>query len=112
MLVGDGEALDLRMPGQQGMDRLAKLAYAFAVDDPQFENAFLATELDVIEHHVFDVPRPESMQIQRAIDREGNGFLRFSFVFSFLHKVTILHQGFPLRVFRDNPTTTLSGIIV
>ncbi len=60
------------MSGQESVDGTAEVADSLAVDDPHFEDVLFLAGSQVVQHDRFHVARPESVEIQDAIDREFN----------------------------------------
>jgi hypothetical protein len=72
----EGEGMDAGVAGEDGVDGVAKLADAFAVDDAEFENSAFLAKGNVIEQNVADVFGPERVQIEDAVNRQVDSWWR------------------------------------
>ena len=52
------------------MHRCPKLPDSFPVNDPEFENPLLATELDVVQNDGLYVLRSKRVEIKDSVDRQ------------------------------------------
>ena len=66
------ERRDPRMPGQDRTDCLALDADPTAVDDPHLAKTRGDRRLEVGAHHLGDIPRRESVEIDRILDRHDH----------------------------------------
>ena len=58
------------MFGKNGINGAAQIANPFAMNNANAKNPLFLTRSQVVGHKLFDVARPECVQIQYAIDRQ------------------------------------------
>src|SRR5438046_96815 len=68
-LAGDGKRSHLRMLRKDRVDRLAQLADALAVNDPELPDVPRLALGEIIGNDTFDIRRPERVQVQHAVNR-------------------------------------------
>ena len=72
--TGEVERNHVWMFLQEGMDCLAQLPDAFAMDDADFEDAFLPARTEIFGDDFLHVPWTEGVQVEHAINRQRDGF--------------------------------------
>jgi hypothetical protein len=70
VLGGESKGFHRGVPGEESVHRGAELADSFAMNDSQFENTALATELDVIRYQGLYIRRAKGVQIEHAVNRQ------------------------------------------
>ena len=66
--LGELEGNDLRDLSQDGVDRALKNSGPLSMNDPDPENAFFTTGLEVFRDEILDFGRPEGVKVESPLD--------------------------------------------
>ncbi len=76
VFAGERIRNDFRMPGEQRVDAASQIADAFAMNDSDLKNSPLPAFGQILVDHHLHIARPKCVQVQHAIDRQRDGFIR------------------------------------